>query len=248
MIGVRPIRFTANTEQFRPIWTALGAVTVVDAEGWTVHQFGSGRIALHHADAAQARTSPGATTLAFEVDALDPWVDQVRAARPELDLTVEEFGHGRSALVAGPDGLVIQIDSREDGEEVKDVTVATVATGVSVLPIWYTSDTEAAARTLEALGARRRIVSDSGNWIDLVCPGGGLVAVHHGDVTEAVLAFEYDGNVEELSPALTHGGVDAVLIDETYARSLRVPDPEHGERIWINEKQTDLYGFTLAGG
>ncbi len=58
------------------------------------------------------------------------------------------------------------------------------------------------------------------------------------------LSFEYDGELETLQGRLTAWDIDAKIIDENLGRSLRLPNPDGGEEIWINQKQTDLHGYT----
>ena len=51
---------------------------------------------------------------------------------------------------------------------------------------------------------------------------------------------------DSLDWALDAAGIESALIDETYSRTLQVADPDGVKEIWINERQTDLYGYTLA--
>ena len=62
----------------------------------------------------------------------------------------------------------------------------------------------------------------------------------------AELAFEWSGNVEEAKALLDAAGVKSALIDESCSRTLQIADPDGVKEIWINEKQTDLYGYTLG--
>jgi hypothetical protein len=74
---------------------------------------------------------------------------------------------------------------------------------------------------------------------DFTADGGGLVAVHHGAV-KFVLSFEVD-DVTDLAGTLQSAGVECRLIDESFGLTLRVPDPDAGDEIWINETQKNLY-------
>lgn len=235
MITARPIRFTTDTAAHRRWLEALGATVVTDAPGWTVLAVGSGRIALHAAD----DTHPaGLTTLGWEVPDLTAW--QARAQTAEVPSTVQEMPHGTAAVVTAPDGMTFTVDPAAEPENPAPTDPA-----LSALPLWVTSDVAGARNILEGMGARGRLAADSEVWTDYVLPGGGLAAVHDTDgAPEAELAFEFDGDVESLLPRLRQVGVEALLIDETYGRTLQVPDPDRSDStIWINEAQRDLYGY-----
>ena len=70
----------------------------------------------------------------------------------------------------------------------------------------------------------------------------GLMAVHRGEA-EVVLSFEWDGDVDRLSEVLKSRGFVSRVIDEAYGRSLRIDDPDGGVELWVNERQSDLYGY-----
>ena len=96
---------------------------------------------------------------------------------------------------------------------------------------------------LAGQGLQRRLTSDSGDWADLV--GDGIVGVHIGQEESTVMAFEAT-DVEALEQPLTDAGFRVALVDEAYGRTLRVEhpdDPRQEAEIWINETQTDFYGY-----
>ena len=68
------------------------------------------------------------------------------------------------------------------------------------------------------------------------------MAVHRGEA-EVVLSFEWDGDVDRLSEVLKSRGFVSRVIDEAYGRSLRIDDPDGGVELWVNERQSDLYGY-----
>ena len=101
---------------------------------------------------------------------------------------------------------------------------------------------------LAGQGLRRRLTSDSGDWADLA--GDGLVGVHVGEVESTVMAFEAS-DVEALEEPLEQSGFRVALVDEAYGRTLRVEHPDDARQeseIWINETQTDTYGYTRHEG
>ncbi|MCK0112881.1 hypothetical protein MWU75_12095 [Ornithinimicrobium sp. F0845] len=237
-LAARPIRFTADTAAHRRWLETLGATVVTDAPGWTVLAIGSGRLALH---AASEDRPAGLTTLGWEVADLDAWHARTRATVPG---TLGEAPHGRAVTVTAPDGTTFTVDPVAAPEQPAPADPA-----LSVLPIWVTQDVDGARDILRGMGAQGRLVADSNVWTDYTLPGGGMVAVHDTDgEPEVELAFEFDGDVETLIPALREVGVEALLIDETYGRTLQVPDLDNpGRTIWINEAQRDLYGYRRMG-
>ncbi|WP_109471175.1 VOC family protein [Ornithinimicrobium cavernae] len=241
MITARPIRFTADLAAHRRYLEALGATRVTTAPGWEVYAVGSGRVALHAASDTQPS---GRTILAWEVPDLEAWAARAREAG--VPLTVGPTDHGLAATVTAPDGTTFTVDPAPQVVE----EPAPAERALAILPIWYTrpDDVDGARQVVAGLGARQRVTADSGVWTDFACPGGGLVAVHAHDDDPAVdLALEFDGDIETLVPVLAGAGVEAVLIDETYSRTLQLADPDRpGSTLWINEKQQDLYGYRSA--
>lgn len=240
MITARPIRFTADPAAHRRWLGALGATVVTEAPGWTVLAVGSGRVALHQ----DSEDRPaGLTTLGWEVPDLAGWHAQAEAAG--VPGTLGATDHGTAVTVRAADGTRFTVDPLEDAEHPPPTD-----SSLSVLPIWVTPDVTGARGILQGMGARGRLVADSDVWTDFTLPGGGLAAVHDTDgEREAELAFEYSGDVETLLPRLREVGTEALLIDETYGRTLQVPDPDlPGRTIWINEAQRDLYGYRRTDG
>lgn len=114
-----------------------------------------------------------------------------------------------------------------------------------VLPVWYPRDLDAAEQFLRALGLQPRIASDSGDWRDFSA-GGGLVALHaSSENPRTELSFEFRGDLPAFAERLEQAGLEVVLVDEAYNRTLLVTTPE-GWKLWINEAQSDLHGFRRA--
>lgn len=238
MITARPIRFTDHLDHHQRVLDAVGARLLVEAPGWFVYALGSGRLALHQANEHQPS---GMTTLAFEVPDLEAW--SAAARERGLEHRVGETDHGTAGIVTAPDGTGFTVDPVDH-----PVPTGDPAPGLVVLPIWYTPDTDSALDVLTGVGAQRRLSGEDGIWHDLTCPGGGLIAVHRHEHVDVELAFEYGGDVEELGATLRAAGLDSTLIDESYARTLRLPDPDRpGAEIWVNEAQRDLYGYRKLG-
>lgn len=241
-VTARPIRFTADIPAWQRILTQLGGTLINEQPGWLVYQMGSGRVALHASSEAQPA---GQTLLALETpQALSDAV--VSAAGHGVPITLEETDHGSAGVVRADDGVSFTLDLPTPGSPGPEGS-GELDSRLSVLQIWYTKRTREALDTFDGLGLKRRVIGHDGTWTDLICPGGGLAAVHLTDEpVRTELAFEFAGDLEQLIEPLTEIGVQSALIDESYSRTLQLADPDGGKAIWINEKQTDLYGYTLA--
>ncbi|HET6296954.1 MAG TPA: VOC family protein [Kribbella sp.] len=121
---------------------------------------------------------------------------------------------------------------------------------VVIRPLRFSADVPAMRAFLETLGLRSRIESERGGWVDMVA-GNGMVALHDaassstgakaGDTT---LSFEAD-DIDELKERLFAAGYpDVTIWDEAYGRVLSVTAADETV-IWIDERNDDLYGYTL---
>lgn len=229
MIRTAPIRFTPNVDRWHEVLRALGCTFVTQSPGWQVARAGSGVVALH------AATDPY-TELWFETK--DPAV-RAQACGGSVEPKPADGQPDPCWVATMPDGMRLGFsawtDQSMEGADAR----------LSVAPLWVTPRVGDAAATLVRIGGRRRISSATGDWVDLTMPDG-LMAVHIGATAAAVLGFEWDGDVDDLAVRLADHGFEARVIDESYGRSLRVDDPDGGDEIWINERQTDLYGYRVG--
>jgi len=169
----------------------------------------------------------------------------LRPTPDENSVTAIELGSLRGITpVVGPDGLAIA--------RTVAVDPPVPAGPVSVCPLWMTADVPGASAALQAAGLSVRLASEAGQWVDLLAPDGGLVAVH-AEVppgatgrSHAVLAFEAP-DVQSLAGRFADRGLRADVVDESYGRSLRIDDPDGGAELWVNETMTDLYGYRRGG-
>lgn len=179
-------------------------------------------------------------------------------AKPDAPTTSIELGEpgdsggppggpsGRDLI--GPDGMSIaRVAVPRAGRDACGETLG----AVSVCPLWMTADVSGAATALVQAGLAVRLASNAGQWVDLVAPGGGLIAVH-ADVPalpapapRAVLAFEAP-DISLIAVRFAERGLRADIVDESYGRSLRIDDPDAGTELWVNETVTDLYGYRRA--
>lgn len=230
MITVRPIVYTENAAQYLRILNALGGETLVDQDGWKLVQLDGGRVAFH---SPMEDYPVGQVDLCLEVDDIDAWAET-------CGTTVEEQPFGREAKVRTSDGMSLAAHTPSAGESRTEGKL-------HVQPIWATDDVEGARKALTDAGLEERVSSDSGVWVDFRADSG-QVAVHaaeEGTTAHTVLGFEYDGDVDDLVGPLESAGANPRVIDETYGRSLQFDDPDGGKAIWINEVQTDFYGYSV---
>lgn len=219
---IRPIVFTAARDRWLAILEALGGAVRVGAPGWTVVDLAGGRVALHGADEGRPA---GTCRLGFEVESFE-----------------EVPGRESLRYEDGPDGPTLRVEGPSlppFGIEITD-GARTPSGAVQVAPLALTPDVARAADVLAGLGLRRRLTSEGGGWADLT--GDGILGVHRGSELGAIPGFEA-GDLDPLVAPLEAAGANPRIIDESYGRTLQFDDPDGGEAIWINETQTDLYGY-----
>jgi hypothetical protein len=51
-------------------------------------------------------------------------------------------------------------------------------------------------------------------------------------------------DLDALAARVRQAGYGAAIIDESYARTLKIPNPDGGEELWINGRQADLHGYS----
>ncbi|TDC51892.1 hypothetical protein E1212_10830 [Jiangella ureilytica] len=232
-LTVRPVRYTPRVEQWVDVVEALGGVAAGAGDaarpGGVELALGGGRVAI-------VRAGEPAAELGFTTPDL-PAVAEL-CERNEL----AAVSAGDRLVVTGPDGLRLHVDEQPPRAPVPGADPA-----LSALPLWYTPDVAGAAGVLSRLGLTVRISAHSGTWVDFAVPGGGLVAAHGPEPTGVQLSFEYDGDVRGLADRLVRRGLAAAVVDENYGLTVRLPDPDGGPDIYVNEAQSDLHGFRRTG-
>lgn len=229
MILSRPVQYTSDIDGYRVLLAALGLVLLAERPDWLVFAAGDGRVALHRVEPGDPLD--GGAALGFESD--------------DLDAVVAAFGARARRFLAGGDipAVVVTDDELEIVVTAPTPGGTAGARGVRALGLWVTPDVPRATAVLERLGLRQEIASDSGGWVQLAADAG-LAAVHHGDRVGVQLSFGHDGDVDELAGRARAAGVGADVVDESYGRTLLIARPDGGEPVWVNERQTDLYGYT----
>lgn len=117
----------------------------------------------------------------------------------------------------------------------------------TTMAVRYSQDVPRLAAFFDVLGLSRRITTVDDSFVAYVA-GAGLVMLHRtassfiglaaGQVELAFEVSDLDATVDGLAEA----GLDSIHWDESYGRHAAVREP-HGDGIWINERQRDLYGY-----
>lgn len=238
-LSVRPIRFTDDVPAWQRVLDALGAVLIGRDEGWLVYQLGAGRLALHAATGSAH--APGTTTLGLETTA--PLEEAVAAAADEgVPIELGDTDHGPAGIVTAADGTRFTVDPTSPNPRRLEASEP----GLSVMPVWHTTDARVALDVLDGLGLRRRVTLDDGSWADLSSRGGGLHGVQPRSDVGIELAFELNGKVDALLETLTAAGVEARVEEAASGRVLRIADPDGGEALRVLEREPDLYSYALS--
>lgn len=237
-LTVRPVRFTDDTTAWRTALEALGGVLIDEHPGWLVYQLGAGRVGLHAASPSQPA---GTTSLALETTV--PLAEAVSAATAEgVPIELGDTGHGPAGVVRAADGTTLTLDTATPNPQ----ELQAVEPYVAVMPVWHTPDARVALGVLDGLGLRRRVTEEDGSWADLTARDGGRHGVRPLAAVGTELAFEVEGNVEDLQEGLVAAGLVLELREDERGRALTFADPDGGAPVRIVERQPDLYSYALS--
>lgn len=281
MLTVRPIHYTTRAGDWRDLFVAAGARDLGGDDSWRVLALpGGGRVALH--GAGPGSPQDGTVEVAFETADLDTYeaahAAPIAAAGGRLERSTEE--HGEALRLTLPDGTFVLIDAATaDPGAAGEATgarhaVTAVTTATASAPLVVTRSPTAVSAVLAAAGLTPRLSSAGGGWHDFTADG--VIGVHAASnlTSEAPSSppAGADGPTGGQRPAgatggLEHPDVDALaehlraagvrcdVVDEAYARTLLVENPDFpedpaaeadlpGKRLWVCETQTDTYGYT----
>lgn len=229
---VQAIVYTAHQKQWGSLVAALGMTAVGEQSiNWEEHAT-HGLLAIHGTEAGGFKATTIETHLL--VSDLDGLIR--RLAARGIAYSVED-ADGVGPLVVAHDTEGVTISASEDDRSHTDGPLI-------VMPLQFTPDIESATELYQAFGLTPRIKADGGGWVDFTAPGGGMVALHHGDTVRLELTFEFTRDIEELAHQLRDSGREPVVVDEAYNRTLEVETPDRG-MLGINEASEDLYGYSL---
>ncbi|GAA3646897.1 hypothetical protein [Microbacterium marinilacus] len=233
MTTVQQIRYTDHPERWHALAGALGLTPPYRPTPEWAEFEGDGVLAIH-------RATPDRPAGAVDLHVLAADLDAAAEAVAAFDTAREEMADVGAVLrIAAVDGVAVTVSAG----------VRAPRGDLAMQPIWFAHDLDEPRRLLEALGLRAQIVGDRGGWVDLAAPGGGAVGLHAvatadmADAPSIGLSFLAAGDLDALARRVRAAGFDAAVIDESYGRTIRIPDPDGGEEIWINGVQDDLYGY-----
>lgn len=229
---VLAVRYTADPIAWHGILSAMGAGGPSEEGIWAPYGLASGMVVVHRVEPGDPRRGSTLVCLAVPDPAayLGSLDDEVRRL-----LSTVQTGAGPLARVTADDGVFVDLLPAVPTPRADPGSPAVQA-------IWYSDQCPGTARALTGLGLRQTLRSRSGGWFDLRAPGGGSIGVHGSADPHTELAFEHP-DIAALADRLIAAGIEVAVIDESYARTLRIPDPDGGPEIWVNEVITDLYGF-----
>lgn len=229
MTVVQQILYTANPERWWALAEALGfSVPFAPSHAWGEFH-ADGVLAVHHATEEHAPARVDLHLLVEDLDAAASALSAFGVARSTMD------GVGELLTVRASSGQAVTV-SEGVGERAGDI---------SVQPIWFQEDLAEPKTILTALGLRPCIVADRGGWIEMRAEAG-AVGLHTG-TPHIGLSFEARGDLDALAQRVRDAGFDAAVIDEAFARTLRISDPDGGAEIWVNGVQDDLHGYHREG-
>jgi len=226
MSVVQQIVYTGRPERWWALAEALGFVAPFPPAPEWAEFHADGVLAVHTATAEHAAGSVDLHLVVADLGAA-----AFALAGSDVTRTVME-GVGEMLVVRTASGVSISVfeGAAQQG-----------AGEIAVQPIWFGDDLGEPKAILEALGLRGGIAADRGGWIEMV-GGGGSVGLHTGE-PRLGLSFEARGDLDALASRLQDAGFAASVVDEAFARTIRVADPDGGDEIWINGVQDDLHGY-----
>lgn len=223
MLRVRPVHFTSRLDQWERLLTDLGMVKTLHDDTWREFDAASGRLALQHVPAGAE--NDGSSSFAVEVGDLEEFVRRTNLAGVESGTTPAELipaDIGDSCRITGKDGFSFLADKAAHFAQCADAD-----TGLSVVAVWFTEDTAAAAETLRSIGARPRPVPDNDETADFTAKNGGVLMVRPGSgPARSGFGFEYDGDLSALRDRLAAAGHQVSMTEEAFGRTLHLAHPD----------------------
>ena len=226
MTVVQQILYTEHAERWWALAEELGFVAPFPPDEAWAEFHADGVLAVHRATGTHR---PGTVDIHLIVPSLAD-ARQALAGFGAEPVTME--GLGEMLVVRAASGIPITVSEgaaqRGAGE-------------IAVQPTWFQEDLSEPRAILEALGFRTGVAADAGGWVEMLCDGG-TIGLHAG-APRIGLSFEARGDLDALAARLGDAGFAASVVDEAFARTIRIPDPDGGDEIWINGVQDDLHGY-----
>lgn len=254
MLRVRPIHYTSRMDEWERLLTALGLVKTVDDATWREFDAGSGRLALHFAEAGSAED--GSTDFGVEVGDLAEFARRTAESARAPDgpgqgtrAEVLDAEHGSTCKVTAADGFIFLADPAVRAADGGWGGAPDADPDLAVVGLWFAADPATAARTLRDIGARPRPVPGTATGSveeaeAFTAKNGGILMIGTGapgaGQAAAGLAFEYAGDLGELRRRLEDAGEDAALVEESPVPLLHLANPDaeagasHAHPLWIS--------------
>jgi catechol 2,3-dioxygenase-like lactoylglutathione lyase family enzyme len=227
MSTVQQIVYTDHPEQWHRLAEGLGLTPAFPPTNEWSEFDGDGVLAVHR---AYSQRPAGACDITILVADLDVAGEQLQG----FHVVAEDMQDvGRALRVTTGEGsTLVLIEGRR-----------APATGLVIEPLWFQTNLDEPRAILAALGFRAEIVGTGGGWAQMKAPGGGSIGLHGGRA-RIEASFREQGDLDTLATKSEQAGFAAAIIDEAYARTLRIQDPDGGQEVWVNGRQDDLYGYS----
>ncbi|WP_298039987.1 hypothetical protein [uncultured Microbacterium sp.] len=226
MTVVQQILYTGEPRSWWRLADALGLVAPVEPDAEWAEFHGDGVLAIHPVTPEHAAGDVDIHLIVADLDAAASALDAFDTETLTMD------GIGEMIVVHAASGISISVS---DGAAQRGVG------RIAVQPLWFQQDLTEPRAILEALGFRTGIQADSGGWAEMLCDGG-VIGLHMGE-PRIGLSFEARGDLDALAASLRGAGIAASIVDEAFTRTIRLPDPDGGDDVWINGVQHDLHGY-----
>jgi len=223
---VQQILYTEQPQRWWAFAEALGFVAPFPPTPAWGEFHADGVLAVH---GATPEHRPGSVDIHLVVADLDAAASALSSF--DVNHTAME-GVGDMLVVRAASGISITVS---------EGAVQSGAGLIAVQPIWFQDELAEPRAIFEALGFRDGIASDRAGWVEMLGDGGS-VGLHSGE-PRIGLSFEARGDLDALAARLRDAGFEASVVDEAFARTIRIPDPDGGDEIWINGVQEDLHGY-----
>lgn len=254
-ITSRPIHFTSGPDAVIARLMALGLSKVFDvANGhWQVFSApAGGRIGVHPVETGNPLD--GTSRLGFEV----PNIESFQAITTKFATQIDPATGITANIVETTHGTALRITTKNSGKFLIDIcpddaVKAELRPGVEVSQMWFTPNTAEARQVIDLVGAAELVTTKGVGWLDTRSNGGGRTQIHYANSLHVSAGFMSAIPLEQLKVMVDAAGDNADIVDEAWGRYLAFAPATNtetlagldGELTWVNEEQTDYYGYQV---